>query len=193
MNRFLVEIHLKRLKNLKNGNKGELKVIFIAGMGEKGKFRTYRQILLFFILFELLGFFYNGCIQQIEYVLFKCSSSDYILVEADVLKNNNGGFKILYLELVPLSKTFVRYEIDGVLYEKWTILYPRSYEGEKIVIGVNTKDNSKLVRVVPYEITDVDWKIYFRQTTYIIILVILIRIVTMIEKHREKEGKYDLF
>jgi len=129
-------------------------MIFIAGMGEKGKFKTYRQILLFFILFELLGFFYNGCIQQIEYALFKCSSSEYMLVEADVLKNNNDAFKILYLELVPLSKTFVRYEIDGVLYEKWTILYPRSYEGEKIEIGVNTKDYSKLVRVVPYYILD---------------------------------------
>lgn len=159
-----------------------MRVIIIAGMSEKEKFKTYRQILLFFILFELLGVFYNGCIQQIEYVLFKWSGSKYIL--ADVLENKSDGFEIMHLELVPISQTFVRYKTDGVLYEEWILSYPRSYEGEKIVIGVNTKDHSKLLRAVPYEITAIDRKIYLKQTISIFILIILIQVVIKIEKHR---------
>lgn len=171
--------------------KGWMGMIFIAGMSEKEKFKTYRQILLFFILFELLGFLYNGCIQQIEYAFFKWNSSQYILADADILKNKSGGFEIMHLELVPISKTFIKYEIEGVLYEDWILSYPRSYEGERIVIGVNKKDYSKIIRTVPYKITDVDKKIYFKQTISIIVLIILIQMVAKIEKHREKGNNYN--
>lgn len=168
-------------------------MIFIAGMNEKDKFKTYRQILLFLIFFELLGILENGCVQQTEYVLFKNNSTNYMLTEANILEKENDVFKIMGLELVPISKVFIKYEIGGKIYEKWTLSYPRSYEGEKIMIAVSTKDYSKLVRAVPYEITDTDKKIYIKQIIKMLVLIMIVIILIIIEKYIKKTEKYDLF
>lgn len=168
-------------------------MIFIAGMEEKEKFKTYRQILSFLIFFELLGILGNGCVQQVEYILFKSNSANYILAEANVIKKEDDVFKIMSLELVPISRAFIKYEIEGETYEKWTLSYPRCYEGEKIVIAVSTKDYSKLIRAVPYEITDTDKKIYFKQIVIMFILISIIILLVIIEKHRKETEKYNLF
>ena len=46
--------------------KGDDEMIFISTMERKDKFKTYRQIIIFFIILEMLGILFNGGIQQIS-------------------------------------------------------------------------------------------------------------------------------
>lgn len=158
-------------------------MIVNLGTDKKAKLKTVRQILLFLVFFEILGIVFNGCIQQIEYCYYIVNPTKFTVTQAEVLEKNSGGFKILNFELVPISKTFITYEINGIVYKKWTLAFPQSIEGEIIQVALDKNDYTHLICSEPYQIDKVDKIIYLRQSMCIIVLFIIYIALKLIEKN----------
>ena len=153
------------------------------GVDKKTKLKTFKHIFIFIIFFECMGIFWNGPFQKIGYIYYKLNNNKYSVFMADVVDSKTDAFEIAGFSLVPTSHTLVEYTVDNVLHSEWTMFYSDIYKGETIMIAVHNNDYSKIIRAIPYEITEGDKQIYLKQITIILILSFCIAVVYIIEKN----------
>ncbi len=111
-------------------------------------------IFIAYIFIIFLNTFQCGVLQYLEYVYYKNNMDNYNIVCANVIAQSKYGAGLLRFEnLLEWKSATLRYEMDGKEFFVDTYSYPEVKEKQYVNIAVDKKNNDKIIRCIPYELT----------------------------------------